>query len=80
VPISLRAAAFRTALERVLDEPVHLLAVERGIRVHVTAPDQSDTKTWRSLITALQTADRWGSSDTSDAPEVWAEIHNEEST
>lgn len=77
MPISLRAAALRTALERALGEPVHLLAVERGVRVSVAAPDHTDTATWRSLLAALRSADRWGSSDTTDVPEIWAEIHDE---
>jgi hypothetical protein len=76
VPISLRAAALRTALERVLDEPAHTLAVERGIRIHAPAPADQDAR-WGRLLTFLRTADRWGSNDTTGCPEIWAEIHDE---
>ncbi|MFJ6566202.1 hypothetical protein ACIQNU_02190 [Streptomyces sp. NPDC091292] len=72
--INLRAAALRTALERALDEPVHVLVTPGGIRIHATAPPGDDTATWTAVVTALQTADRWGSSDSTGAPEIWAEV------
>ncbi|MFF7313330.1 hypothetical protein [Streptomyces sp. NPDC008137] len=75
MPISLRAAALRTALERALQEPVRPLVVNGRTRFHATAPDPGDIATWRALMPALASADHWGSSDTTDAPEVWAEIH-----
>lgn len=74
MPISLRAAALRTALERALDEPVHVLAMPTGYRVVVAAPDVADLATWQQLFDALRSADRWGSTDTADVPEVWAEV------
>lgn len=74
MPISLRAAALRTALERAIDEPVHVLAVEHGIRLHVAAPLSSDTEAWQPILTALRGADRWGSTDTTGTPEIWAEV------
>ena len=73
MPISLRAAALRTALERALDEPVHALTTSGGIRVHAPAPPASDDR-WPSLLTALRSADRWGSGDTAGTPEIWAEV------
>lgn len=75
VPISLRAAALRTALERALDEPVHALSTPRGIRVHAPAPRAGDANTWNQVLAALRTADEWGSTDTTGTPEIWAEIH-----
>lgn len=75
MPISLRAAALRTALERALDEPVHLLATEHGVRLHATAPDASDTKAWEATLAALRTADRWGGSNQHGTPEIWAEVN-----
>ncbi|MGW5130341.1 hypothetical protein [Streptomyces sp. NPDC004135] len=76
MPISLRAAALRTALERALDGPVHLLVLGGGrTRLHATAPDPSDRATWATVLSALSSADDWGSRDTADAPEIWAEIH-----
>lgn len=74
MPISLRAAALRTALERALDEPVHLLATKRGLRLHAPAPRTSDKRTWHAALEALRSADEWGSTDTSGTPEIWAEI------
>jgi hypothetical protein len=75
VPISLRAAALRTALERALDGPVHLLALDGRTRIHATAPDPKDRSTWDKVLPALASADHWGSCDTADQPEIWAEIH-----
>lgn len=75
MPISLRAAALRAALERALDEPVHLLALEGRLRFHTAAPDPQDRSTWQAVMPALSSADRWGSCDTTDVPEIWAEIH-----
>ncbi|MFI5687931.1 hypothetical protein [Streptomyces sp. NPDC051636] len=69
-----RAAQLRDALESALGEPVHLLATDRGYRIIIPAPDSTDHKTWADLLTALRTADRWGSTDTADVPEVWAEV------
>lgn len=74
--MSLRAAALRTALERVLDEPVHTLSVSDGIRIHAPAPAPEDRR-WMQVYDALRTADRWGSGYTPQGPEVWAEIHDE---
>lgn len=73
MPISLRAAALRTALERALDEPVHLLATKHGIRVHAPAPAPR-APAWKSVLAALRSADRWGSTDTTGTPEIWAEV------
>lgn len=76
MPISLRAAALRAALERALHEPVHLLRLDgRRLRFHSAAPDPHDECTWRAVMPALASADRWGSCDTTDVPEIWAEIH-----
>jgi len=80
VPISLRAAALRTALERALDDPVHVLSTTDGIRVHAPAPAPEDEARWQQVYDALRTADRYGSSYTPIGPEVWAEISNEVST
>ncbi|WP_432135136.1 hypothetical protein [Streptomyces sp. bgisy154] len=77
MPISLRAAALRTALERAVDAPARLLAVEHGMRVYATAPDPSDTAAWERAMSALRSADRWGSTTASGVPEIWAEVHDE---
>ncbi|MFD5631567.1 MULTISPECIES: hypothetical protein [Streptomycetaceae] len=77
MPISLRAAALRTALERALDEPVHALSTDRGTRVHAPAPPTSRKDIWAQALAALRSADDWGSSDATGAPEIWAEIHDE---
>ncbi|MFB7576970.1 hypothetical protein [Streptomyces sp. NPDC056165] len=77
MPISLRAAALRTALERALDEPVHLLVTNSGVRVYVSAPAVTDRAAWLRVIQVLGSADAWGSTDAHGAPEVWAEVGNE---
>jgi hypothetical protein len=74
VPISLRAAALRAALERALDEPVHALSTDRGVRIHAPAPAPND-KRWQQIYSVLSEGDVWGSSYTPMGPEVWAEIH-----
>lgn len=74
MPISLRAAALRTALERALDTSVQATPTEDGIRIRATAPAVRDHATWEHLLAALRTADRWGSSDTAGEPEIWADI------
>lgn len=78
--MSLRAAALRTALERALDDPVHVLSTESGIRVHAPAPAPEDEERWEQVYAALRTADRYGSAYTPMGPEVWAEIRDEVST
>lgn len=75
MPISLRVAALRTALERAADEPARLLATPHGIRVYVTAP--TDSAAWGRTIAALNSADGWGSTDSSGRTEVWAQIDDE---
>lgn len=77
MPISLRAAALRTALERALEDPVHLLSTGDGIRIHAPAPVATDSNRWERVYGVLRTADRWGSSYTPQGPEVWAEIKDE---
>lgn len=76
MPISLRAAALRTALERALDDPVHVLATDTGIRVHAVAPPAVEVDRWERVFGVLRTADVWGSSYTPTGPEVWAEIRD----
>ena len=75
--MSLRAAALRTALERALDDPVHVLSTDDGIRVHAPAPAPEDEARWKKVYDALRTADRYGSAYTPMGPEVWAEIRDE---
>jgi hypothetical protein len=75
VPISLRAAALRTALERALDEPVHVLATPRGARIYAPAPDVQDP-VWPRVLEALGSADQWGSTDSSGSAEIWAEVED----
>lgn len=60
-----------------MDEPVHALATKRGVRLHVPAPDHRNTPAWQAALTALRSADAWGSTDTTDTPEIWAEIFDE---
>lgn len=67
----------RTALERALDDPVHVLSTERGIRIHAPAPAPAEETRWEQVYEALRTADRYGSSYTPMGPEVWAEIQDE---
>jgi hypothetical protein len=74
VAISLRAAVLRTALERALDEPVHPLVLAGRIRFHAPAPDCRDLPTWQAVLTAMRSADTWGSTDTTGTPEIWAEV------
>ena len=76
MPISLRAAALRTALERVLDEPVHALKTDDGTRIHAPAPDPEDER-WADVYATLRAGDVWGSSYTPTGPEVWALIRDE---
>src|SRR3954452_14110959 len=58
VPISLRAAALRTALERVLDEPVHALKTDDGTRIHAPAPVPED-EGWADVYATLRAGDVW---------------------
>lgn len=74
MPISLRTAALRTALERALGEPVHAVATKHGMRLHAPAPAIPDTQTWEAALAALRTADRWGSGSQGGVPEIWAEV------
>lgn len=76
MPLSLRAAALRTALERVLDDPVHTLKTDGGVRIHAPAPSPEDIR-WEGVFAALRTGDVWGSSYTPTGPEVWALIRDE---
>ena len=73
MPISLRAAALRTALERALDESVHLLTTQRGVRLHAPAPQVRDPA-WPQVLDAMRSADQWGSSDATGTLEIWAEV------
>ncbi|MEV0183797.1 hypothetical protein AB0I54_31615 [Streptomyces sp. NPDC050625] len=77
MPISLRAAALRTALERMLDEPVRLISRPGATRLYAVAPDAYRRETWRLLLDVLGSADKWGSTDASGRPEVWAEVRDE---
>lgn len=74
MPISLRTAALRVALERALGEPVHAVATERGMRLCAPAPDIPDAAAWEAALAALRTADRWGSASRDGVPEIWAEV------
>lgn len=73
MPISLQAAALRTAMERALDEPVHALRTPTGLRLHAPAPAPRDAR-WGPLLDALRSGDRWGSSDGTGTQEIWAEV------
>lgn len=75
MPISLRVAALRTALERAADTHARLLATPHGIRVYVTAP--TEPAAWERTVAALNSADGWGSTDSSGRTEVWAQINDE---
>lgn len=77
MPISLRAAALRAALERALDDPVHVLSTDDATRIHAPAPAPEDQTRWEQVYAALRTADRYGSAYTPMGPEVWAEIQDE---
>jgi hypothetical protein len=54
---------------------VHLLVLNGHTRIHATAPAPSDESRWLAVLPALSSADCWGSLDTVDGPEIWAEIH-----
>ncbi|MFJ2567861.1 hypothetical protein ACIO02_33845 [Streptomyces sp. NPDC087568] len=75
--MSLRVAELRTALESVVDDPVHLLRKDGSNRLYVLAPPASDKTAWRRLLNVLRGADSWGSTDAHGAPEVWAEVGSE---
>ncbi|KUN92021.1 hypothetical protein [Streptomyces caeruleatus] len=76
MPISLRAAALRAALERATGTPVHLLAAETGLRLYLPAPGDGDPA-WAAVLQAMRSADRWGSTNTSGATEIWVEVDDE---
>lgn len=80
MPISLRAAALRTALERALSGPVHLLATNGATRLHAPAPPGGDIPAWNAVMAALASADRWGSTSTPGGPEIWADVYDEVAT
>jgi hypothetical protein len=80
VPFSRRAAALRAALEEALGGQVDLFAVEHGTRISADAPGPDEWDRWHQVIAAMQTADRWGSSNTDGTPKIWAEIKDEVST
>jgi hypothetical protein len=76
MPVGERAAALRTALERALNDPVHLLRTDDGIRISAPAPPPADEERWRRVFDTLRTADRYGSGYTPLGPEVWAEVND----
>lgn len=78
MPISLRAAALRTALERATGTPVHLLATDtgNGLRLYVAALDVGD-RAWPAVLEAMRSADRWGSTNASGGTEIWVELDDE---
>lgn len=67
----------RTTLERALDGPVHMLAVNGAIRLHAPAPAGDDIPTWKAVMAAMASADQWGSTSTPVGPEIWAEVYDE---
>lgn len=61
-------------MERALGEPVQLLATSHGMRMHAAAPAPRDP-VWPRLLDALRSADDWGSTDSGDTPQIWAEVN-----
>lgn len=76
MPISLRAAALRAALERATGVPVHLLATDSGMRLYIPAPDDGDPA-WPAVLEAMRSADRWGSTNANGSSEIWVEVNDE---
>ncbi|MFJ8081954.1 hypothetical protein ACIQ6Y_15220 [Streptomyces sp. NPDC096205] len=71
--MSLRVTALRTALETALGEPVAVQSTTAGVRLSAPAPDPADP-VWACVLTVLGQADVWGSSDTAERPEIWAQL------
>lgn len=72
-----RAAALRAALADALGGPVDLFPTQLGERISAPAPPADDWERWRRATAVLRTADAWGSSDTGDATQIWAEVRQE---
>lgn len=66
----------RTALERVLGGPVHLLVIPGGRRLTAPAPPPRDP-VWPRLLATMRGADAWGSTDTTGTPEIWVTMAEE---
>ncbi|MFI9600311.1 hypothetical protein ACIHCX_10600 [Streptomyces sp. NPDC052043] len=75
MPVSPRAVELRAALENALGEPVRLTTNERATQLRAPAPAGGNLVVWQRVIAALSTADRWGSTDTSGTPEIWANVN-----
>lgn len=74
MPISLRAVALRTSLERLLDAPVQAVPTSSGVRIAAPAPRAGDP-VWPDVLAVLRSADRWGSTDRTGPAEVWAHVN-----
>ncbi|MCX4607005.1 hypothetical protein [Streptomyces mirabilis] len=74
MPVTSRAAALRAELESVLGVPVRMTVAAGTAQLYAPAPDGSNVDVWHRVIATLNTADRWGSTDSHGTPEVWAHI------
>lgn len=69
-----RAAGLRAELERILGVPVRMTVEDDTARLRAPAPEGADVEAWRRVMDALAAADRWGSSDQTGTPEIWADV------
>ena len=74
MPVTPRAAELRAELQRVLGEPVRMTVVDGVAQLRAPAPDGAAVDLWQRVITTLNAADRWGSSDSTGTPEIWAHV------
>jgi hypothetical protein len=74
-----RASALRTALERATGEIATAATTNRPgtLRITVPVPTGSDDPRWRGVLRALESAGRWGSTDSAGRTVVWAEIRED---
>jgi hypothetical protein len=70
----MRVAVLRAAIERASGSVASVTARPHGQRITVAAPSRLNAERWGSLLTALRTADAWGSGDATGEIVVWAEI------
>jgi len=68
-----RTARLRKALEAALQGHVYAFTKADRTRIYAPAPTP-DNPRWRQVLDALQEADRWGSSNTTGTPEIFAEV------
>jgi hypothetical protein len=70
----MRLAVLRAAVERASGSVASVTSGPHGQRITVPASSRLNSEQWGHLLSALQTADAWGSGDATGAIVVWAEI------